>query len=160
MPCNPFGLLWRFCPVLALALLLFPLQIQAADSWQGKVVGVVDGATLDVAKSDGQVERVRLFAIKVPAPGQVKADAAQKRTASWCSQWGDVAEVHSMGQNREGQMVARVIVGREDLAEVLSKACLARVNMRLCRDQSTPECVSWNAWELRCRDEKKGLWAQ
>ena len=123
-------------------------------------MGIVDGATLDVAKSDGQVERVRLFAIGVPAPGQAKGDAAQKRTASWCNQWGDVAEVQPMGQNRDGQMVARVIVGREDLAEVLTKACLARVDMRLCREQFTPECVSWNAWELQCRDEKKGLWAQ
>ena len=63
------ALLW---PVLTLGLLLFPPQIHAADPWQGKVVGVVDGATLDVAKSDGQVERVRLFAIGVPAPGKPK----------------------------------------------------------------------------------------
>jgi len=129
------------------------------DSWQGKVVQVVDGATLDVAKPDGQVERVKLYAIRVPDPGQLGGDDATKRTASWCHQWGDVAEVQPMGQNRDGQMVARVIVGREDIANVLAKACLARVNMRLCRDMETPECVGWQAWELQCRDEKKGLWA-
>ena len=123
-------------------------------------MGVVDGATLDVAKSEGQIERVRLFAIGIPAPGQAEADAAQRRTASWCRQWGDVAEVRPMGHDREGRVVAQVIVGREDLAEVLTKACLARVDMRRCRGQFTPECVSWNAWELQFRDEKKGLWAQ
>ncbi|MYL82544.1 hypothetical protein GTA51_05255 [Desulfovibrio aerotolerans] len=113
-----------------------------------------------MAKSDGQVERVRLFAIGVPAAGQAAADAAQRRTASWCRQWGDVAEVRPMGHDREGRVVARVLVGREDVAEVLTKACLAIVDMRRCREQFTPECVSWNAWELQCRDEKKGLWAQ
>ena len=145
--------------VLFVMLLCLPgKMVSAADSWQGKVVGVVDGATLDVAKPDGQVERVRLFAVKVPAPGQAKADEAQKRTALWCNQWGNVAEVQPMGQDRDGQMVARVIVGQEDLANVLAKACLARVNIQLCREPFTPECVGWHAWELQCRDEKKGLW--
>lgn len=141
-----------------LIVLLLATPSFGADSWPGKVVEIVNGATLDIGKPDGQVERVRLFAITVPVPGQAKFDEAQKRTASWCHQWGDVAEVRPMGQNRDGQMVARVIVGQQDLAEVLTKACLARVDMRLCRDQFTPECVSWNAWELQCRDEKKGLW--
>ena len=155
-----FGML---LPVFVVAsLMLFsPLGAAlAADSWQGKVVQVVDGATLDIAKPDGQVERVRLFAVSVPPPGQPKADDAQKCTASWCYQWGDVAEVLPMGLDKDGQMVARVIVGQEDLANVLAKACLARINIKLCRVPLIPECVGWYAWDLQCRDEKKGLWAQ
>ena len=133
--------------------------VSAADSWQGKVVQVINGATLDIAKPDGQIERVKLYAIRVPPPGQLGGDDATKRTASWCHQWGDVAEVLPMGPGKDGQPVARVIVGREDIANVLTRACLAMVNMRLCRERETPECVGWQAWELQCRDEKKGLWA-
>lgn len=142
-----------------LMLLCLPAKmVSAADSWQGKVVNVIDGATLDIATPDGGVERVRLFAVSVPPPGQPKADDAQKRTASWCYQWGDVAEVLPMGLDKDGQMVARVIVGQEDLANALAKACLARINIKPCRVPLIPECVGWHAWELQCRDEQKGLW--
>ena len=138
---------------------LFPIPSLAADSWQGKVVNVFDGTTLEIAKPDGQVERIKLYSVRAPVPGSLLGDAARRRTASWCNQWGDVAEVLPVYQEPNGQVVARVIVGREDLADVLTKACLASVNMALCRKLSTPDCVSWHAWELQCRDEKKGLWA-
>lgn len=132
----------------------------ATENFSGKVVTVIDGATLDIAKSDGQIERIRLFAITVPQSGAKHAETATKRTASWCHQWGNVAEVIPMGRGKDGVAVARIIVGQEDIANVLAKACLARVNMKLCRNQFTPECVGWNAWELQCQDEKKGLWSK
>ncbi|WP_043637354.1 thermonuclease family protein [Desulfovibrio sp. TomC] len=132
----------------------------ATENFSGKVVTVVDGATLDIAKPDGQIERIRLFATAVPQAGAKHAEAATKRTTFWCHQWDNVAEVIPMGQGKDGVAVARVIVGQEEIANVLAKACLARVNMKLCRDQFTPECVGWNAWELQCRDEKKGLWSE
>jgi len=150
---------WGWLLFALLVLLCCPGASIAADSWQGKVVQVVDGATLDIAKPDGQVERVKLYAIHVPAPGHPSRDDATKRTASWSHQWGDVAGVLPMGLGKDSQPVARVIVGREDIANVLTRACLATVDMRLCRDRGTPECVGWQAWELQCRDEKKGLWA-
>lgn len=131
----------------------------ATEKFSGKVVTVVDGATLDIAKPDGQIERIHLFAIAVPQAGAKHAEAATKRTTSWCHQWDNVAEVLPIGQGKDGVAVARVIVGQEDIANVLAKACLARVNMKLCREQFTPECVGWNAWELQCLDEKKGLWS-
>lgn len=132
----------------------------ATENISGKVVTVIDGATLDITKSDGQIERIRLFAITVPQSGAKHAETATKRTASWCHQWDNVAEVIPMGRGKDGVAVARIIVGQEDIANVLAKACLARVNMKLCRNQLTPECVGWNAWELQCRDEKKGLWSE
>lgn len=151
------GIIRSFAFLLGVA--LFPIPSLAADSWQGKVVNVLDGTTLEIAKPDGQVERIKLYSVRAPVPGSLLGDAARRRTASWCNQWGDVAEVLPIYQEPAGQVVARVIVGREDLADVLTKACLASVNMPLCRKLSTPDCVSWHAWELQCRDEKKGLWA-
>lgn len=138
---------------------LVAMPALATEKFLGKVVTVVDGVTLDIAKPDGQIERIRLFAITVPQAGAKHAEAATKRTSSWCHQWGNVAEVVPMGRGKDGVAVARIIVGQEDIANVLAKACLAIVNMKLCRDQFTPECVSWNAWELQCRDERKGLWS-
>ncbi len=138
---------------------LFPIPSLAADSWQGKVVNVLDGTTLDIAKPDGQIERIKLYAVRAPVPGSPLGDAARRRTASWCNQWGDVAEVLPIYQEPNGQVIARVLVGQEDLADVLTKACLASVDVATCRKRGTMECVSWHAWELQCRDEKKGLWA-
>jgi endonuclease YncB( thermonuclease family) len=160
MPDRVFWSSVLYGAFLALALAVPPCASWAADSWQGKVVRVVDGATLDIAKPDGQVERVKLYALRVPAPGQRGGDDATKRTTSWSHQWDDVAEVLPMGLGKDGQPVARVVIGREDIAEVLTRACLAIVDMRLCRERDTPECVGWQAWELQCKDEKKGLWAQ
>ena len=71
-----------------------------------------------------------------PRTGQAEADAAQRRTESWCRQWGEVAEVRPMGHDRGGRVVARVIVGREDMAEVLAKG------------------------NSNANSENKGLWAQ
>lgn len=138
---------------------LVAMPALATENFSGKVVTVVDGATLDIAKPDGQIERIRLFAIIVPQAGVKHAEAATKRTASWCRQWDNVAEVIPMGRGKDGVAEARIIVGQEDIANVLAKACVAIMNMKLCRDPFTPECVSWNAWELQCRDEKKGLWS-
>lgn len=159
-PCRLFSPYLRAWCLLALALLLFPLTASAADSWQGKAVRVVDGATLDIARQDGQVERIKLYAIVVPSPVVPAGDAAKERTRSWSHQWGDVAEVLPMGLAPSGEVIARVIVGREDLANVLAKACLAIVDMQLCRECNTPECVGWQAWELQCRDENKGWWGK
>lgn len=64
-----------------------------------------------------------------------------------------------MDQDKIGRPIARIVVDGEDLANILAKTCLASVDMDLCRKRSTPDCVGWQAWELQCRDEKKGLWA-
>ena len=60
MPDRVFWSSALYGAFLALAFAVLPCASWAADSWQGKVVQVVDGATLDIAKPDGQVERVRL----------------------------------------------------------------------------------------------------
>lgn len=148
-----------FAFLLVIVSALFPIRSMAADSWQGKVADVVDGATLDITKPDGGTERVKLYAVRVPVTGNPKGDAARQQTVSWCHQWGDVAEVQPMEQGPDGQVVARVIVGHEDLAGVLTKACLASIDIKTCRERRTMGCAFWHAWELQCRDEKKGLWA-
>jgi endonuclease YncB( thermonuclease family) len=74
----------------------------ATEKFPGKVVTVVDGATLDIAKPDGQIEQIRLFAIAVPQAGAKHAEAAAKRTTFWCHQWDNVAEVIPMGQGKDG----------------------------------------------------------
>lgn len=132
----------------------------AAETWKGHVAQVVDGQTLDVARDNGETVRIKLFAVKAPDPSQPHADDAAARLKKWSHQWGDVATVIPMSEERGGAVVARVIVGQEDLANVLAKACLARINIQLCREPIVPECVGWHAWELQCRDEQKGLWAQ
>ena len=44
---------------------LVAMPALATEKFLGKVVTVIDGATLDIAKSDGQIERIHLFAITV-----------------------------------------------------------------------------------------------
>lgn len=69
MPRCLFTSVWPSRPFLVIVLLLCPLKAPAADPWHGKVVGIVDGATLDIAKPDGQGERARPCAIGVPPSG-------------------------------------------------------------------------------------------
>jgi len=145
--------------LLFLFLILAAAESIASDGWKGRVVTVIDGTTLDIAKPDGKIQRVKLYAVSASTTDNLLGDAARKRTASWCHQWGDVAEVRPMRQEAEGLLFARVLVGEDDLADVLTKDCLAKVDLELCKKNWFPECVGWHAWELQCRDEKKGIWA-
>lgn len=141
------------------AFLIFASSGYAANSWQGKVIEVSNGTDLKVARSDGEIEELKLYAVKARPFDSSEGRAAQQRASSWCNQWDNVATVLPMGQDKEGRNLARIMVGGEDLANVLTKTCLAEVDVKLCRDRGSMECAFWYAWELQCRDEKKGLWA-
>lgn len=145
--------------LIILVLLVGGYPAQASTPWEGKVVEVSSGTDLKIARSDGKIEELHLYAVKVHPFDSSEGRAAQQRASSWCNQWDNVAKVLPMGQDKEGRNLARIIVGGEDLANVLTKACLAEVDIKLCRDRGSMECAFWYAWELQCRDEKKGMWA-
>ncbi len=113
----------------------------AADSWRGKVANVLDGTTLDIAKPDGQIERIKLYAVIAPVPGNSLGEDARRRTTSWCYQWGDIAEVLPVYQEPNGQVVARVIVGQEDLGRRPGESLPAIVDVTTCRKRGR-----WNAF--------------
>ena len=77
LSCHYFSLLrlspWRFRLKILLFSIFFSVLVATSDlateKFTGKVVTVVDGATLDIAKPDGQIERIHLFAIAVHSLG-------------------------------------------------------------------------------------------
>lgn len=75
-----FGMFGFLFSVASLTLLSPFGAALAAHSWQGKVVQVINEATLDIDKPDGQVERVKLYASRVPPPGQLDRDMQPDKT--------------------------------------------------------------------------------
>jgi endonuclease YncB( thermonuclease family) len=85
----------------------------------GRVVGVIDGDTLDVRLASG-VLRVRLHAIDAPERGQPWGDAARRALSSLA--FGRDVELEPIEQDRYDRQVARVwLEGRELNAELLRR---------------------------------------
>ena len=75
--------------LLFLFLILAAAESIASDGWKGRVVTVIDGTTLDIAKPDGKIQRVKLYAVSASTTDNLLGDAARKRTAS-CPDWHSI----------------------------------------------------------------------
>ena len=131
-------------------LLIFP-SILYAGSWEGKVVGVLDGDTIKVLKEDKQV-KIRLASIACPERGQPFGRAAQKFTADLIDR--KIVKIMPTDTDRYGRTIAFVFVGGIGLNKELLKAGLAWHYKQYSRD---PELAKL---EFQARSQKKGLWAQ
>ena len=68
-------------PILLLAALLIPTTVFAAD-FSGRVVGVLDGDTIEVLHH-GQTERIRLNGIDCPEKSQAYSTQAKQAAQNW-----------------------------------------------------------------------------
>jgi micrococcal nuclease len=116
----------------------------------GRVVGVVDGDTVDVRLASGMV-RVRLHAIDAPERNQPRG-AASKAVLSKLAYGKDVG-VEPIEQDRYDRLVARLWLDEKDLNAEMVRRGEAWVYRRYAGDPA------YCAYEKGARDLRRGLWS-
>jgi endonuclease YncB( thermonuclease family) len=136
--------------LLAAALCLLPSICLA---WSGKVVGVIDGASITVLH-DGRQEQIRLWGIDCPEKDQDFGTEAKQTTSTLV--FAKTLEVEPVTVDRYGRTVAFVKVGKTLVNEELIRQGLAWVFTRYC-DRTV--CQEWKVLEEEAREAKRGLWS-
>jgi micrococcal nuclease len=136
--------------ILIFSFLIFP-SIVYAGSWEGKVVGVLDGDTIKVLKEGRQV-KIRFASIDCPEGGQPFGNQAKKFTANLVSRM--IVKVWPTDTDRYGRTFAFVFVDGIDLNKELLKAGLAWYFKQNINDYELAKL------EFEARSKKRGLWAE
>lgn len=126
---------------------------EAKGAFEGKVVSVQDGDTLEVLRS-GRAVRIRLHGVDCPEKRQPFGSAAKKLTSSLS--FAQTVRVEPRDQDRYGRLVAEVFLpdGRS-LNRELVKAGLAWWYKRYA-----PQDKELSALERKAQAEKAGLWGE
>ena len=136
--------------------LLFTLFIIPAVSpaWQGKVVKVSDGDTIEVLHN-GIAEKIRLYGIDCPEKKQDFGERAKEFTSD--KVFSKIVEVDPVVKDRYGRTVGIVYQGsRRSLNEELVNNGYAWVYSQYC---DSSQCIEWTKQEKEAKARKAGLWA-
>lgn len=139
--------------LLAAGVLLCLLPLSAAHAWQGKVVRVLDGDTVQVQRGGTSV-RIRLYGIDCPETNQPYGDTAKAFTK--------VQMLHRQVQVEEadidlhGRTVALIRSSGRLLNRELVRAGYAWAYRQYCKQE--PLCKEFSALEKAARQQKQGLW--
>lgn len=139
----------RFALVILLTALLAPPAL--ADEFAGRVVGVIDGDTIDVLHN-GHAERIRLNGIDCPEKGQAYGKKA-KHASSDLAFEKDVT-LHTFGKDKYGRIIADVLLSDG-----------TNVNQELVKEgwcwwyrKYAPGDTVLEGLEQEAREAGKGLW--
>ena len=137
----------------ALALLALVLALPCrADELRGKVVGIVDGDTVDLLTPDRRTVRLRFHGVDAPEDGQAYGAAAKAYTGRKCAGVAVVAQVVDL--DRYGRTVADVkLANGESLNHDLVQAGFAWWMPEYSKDKTL------DALEAEARAAHRGLWA-
>ena len=145
----------KICRSLLTVLLCILFIIPAiSHAWQGKVVKVSDGDTIEVLHN-GIAEKIRLYGIDCPEKKQDFGQKAKEFTSD--KVFSKIVEVDPVVKDRYGRTVGIVYRNdRQSLNEELVIYGFAWVYPQYC-DRS--QCSEWTKQEKEARTKKAGLWA-
>ncbi|MCR9198351.1 MAG: thermonuclease family protein [Planctomycetaceae bacterium] len=123
-----------------------------ASSWQGKVVGVSDGDTIDVLTSANRKVRLRLNAVDCPETGQPFGANAKKFVSDRVG--GRMVRVVETDRDRYGRSVAEVYDG----SDVTLNVALVEAGLAWHYKQYAADRTDIAAAEQRARSQLRGLW--
>ncbi|PZQ77015.1 MAG: micrococcal nuclease [Variovorax paradoxus] len=157
---NPFSVsqLSR-CEVLAVSLVaffcFFSGSSAVAGEFRGKVVGVLDGDTIDVlvGRTDGAVERRRVRLADIDAPEKGQPFGARAKAALSTLVYSQEVRVVDRGSDRYGRTLGVVMGATGEANEAMVRDGLAWVYRRY---SSRADLL---AAEAVARGERRGLWA-
>lgn len=90
----------------ALAAVLFLVAAAQAGELRGRVVGVIDGDTMDVLDARRQQYRIRLAEIDAPEKGQPFGQQSKQSLSDLC--FGRDAVIEGKSRDRYGRVIGRV----------------------------------------------------
>ncbi|RMF86537.1 MAG: nuclease [Nitrospinota bacterium] len=132
--------------------LLLPLPLFAATTFTGKVVGVIDGDTIEVLR-EGKAVRVRLAGIDAPERRQPYGRRAKQYTSALV--FGQVVTVQVQSIGKYGRIIGNVLLsdGRNLSQE------LVRAGYAWWYRQYAPHDTTLQRLEREARLAQRGLWA-
>ena len=141
--------------LLVLAIFLLASVSLAAEPYQAKVVGIIDGDTITVLHDRTQT-KIRLYGIDTPEKRQAFGNRAKQFTSDQV--FGKTVKVVPMDTDRYGRTVA--LVQSLDAAGTLNEALVqqgyAWVYRKYCKAEF---CPGWLDHEQAAQASGRGLWA-
>lgn len=135
--------------LLAAALVLTSIAAPAAD-FAGRVVGVIDGDTIDVLSPHMDRQRVRLVAIDAPERGQPFGTRAKQALSDMV--YGMDVHVSDHGKDIYGRQLGEVMLGQASANKAMVHLGLAWAYRPKLTDRIYLEI------EDKARRERRGLW--
>ena len=129
---------------------------QSSTVLSGKVVGIVDGDTIEVLDSDRNTHRVRLAGIDAPERGQAFGARATQNLTSLVR--GSAVRVEWYKLDDWQRLVGKVLKNNQDICLEQVRAGLAWHFKRYEDEQSEEDRKTYDAAEKEARSAKKGLW--
>ena len=130
--------------------LLMVVPVRAAD-FEAKVIGVLDGDTIDVLHEKKQ-ERIRLYGIDCPEKGQSFGQKAKQATSALLFDKDVRIETH--GRDKHRRTLGTVFQGEVNINQVLVKE-----GWCWWFSKFVPKDVVLKQLEQEAKDGNKGLWA-
>ena len=123
----------------------------AQNEVSGKVVNVIDGNTLEIIGADQQRQKLSLFGIDCPEPGQDYADKAKKLLEKLLL--NENVSVQIKGKDRWGNYLAIVVKENTDPRIELLKEGLAWTTEK----NPIPELEEYR---IKAKEKERGIWKQ
>jgi len=137
--------------ILAVCLLFIAITASAFD---GRVVKVTDGDTVEVLDSSNQLTKIRLYGIDAPEQSQDFGQKAKQYVLDMTA--NKTVEVEAIDTDRYGRTVGVVHIGGAILNTEIVKAGLAWYYSQYCKKSF---CGEWQQIESQARSSKIGLWS-
>lgn len=139
-------------------ILFFLINPCPSFSWQGEVISVYDGDSLQIRNIKGEIVKIRVYGVDCPEIGQPYGDEARLMTEKvLLGRTVDVVTAQkskSYGREVSGLLLMDDMIVLQD---VLVSAGLAWVDERFCK---LPVCELWKLHQRDAISNRRGLWAE
>ena len=136
-------------------LLIFCLLITVqASAFDGRIVKVTDGDTVDVLDTSNKLTKVRLYGIDAPEKKQDFGQKSKQFVLDIVA--GKTVSVEAIDTDRYGRTVGVVHIGNTVLNAEILKSGLAWYYEKYCKSSF---CGEWQQIESQARSSKIGLWS-
>lgn len=145
----------RFLLVLVATLLLVA-NPSAADTLQGRVVGIADGDTVTVLDDSNTQWKIRLMGIDAPEKNQAFGNKSKESLSALV--FNEQVTVEYSKKDKYGRTVGKIMVDGIDANLEQIKVGLAWHYKQYQNEQSVKDRLSYAQAEERARAETRGLW--
>lgn len=145
-----------FTRILLLAALWLFTNTSAADTLNGRVVGVSDGDTVTVLDDTNTQWKIRLLGIDAPEKKQAFGNRSKQSLSALVFNRHVVVEYGK--KDKYGRTVGKILVGGVDANLEQVKAGMAWHYKKYQREQSEADRITYAQAEDRARAGKVGLW--
>lgn len=127
-----------------------------AELIRGRVVGVLDGDTIDVLDTARVSHRIRLAGIDAPEKSQAYGHKSKQSLSDLVFGKGVSVEIHKL--DRYGREIGKVLLDSEDMNLEQIRRGMAWFYRQYERELSPEDQAAYDAAEETARSKKLGLW--